>query len=158
MITRTGAVDVLLEAMRRPGALGIIFSRKRLHEVLKSLAGRGEVDLMESVFEAMPAAGLPPDRNTVYILVRAYVNTGQVDKAAALAARYKEMGLEVKPTGERLLELATIGRCSSSSSSSTSSQVQGDGGGGQTHEGEAAGAGNKQTSNMQGGATGRGQG
>ena len=43
MIARTGAVDVLLKAMRRPGALGIIFSRKRLHELLKSLAGRGEV-------------------------------------------------------------------------------------------------------------------
>ena len=105
-----------------------------------------QVDLMESVFEAMPAAGLPPDRNTVYILVRAYVNTGQVDKAAALAARYKEMGVEVKPTGERLLELATVGR---SNSSSPSSHDEGDMGGGESYGGEGAGAGNNKEEQQQ---------
>ena len=40
---KTGAVDVLVEAMRRPGGVGIIFRRKRLHGKLEAFAAQGEL-------------------------------------------------------------------------------------------------------------------
>jgi pentatricopeptide repeat protein len=92
---------------------------------------------MECIFEAMPSAGLPPDRNTLYIMMRAYVNSGHVDKAAALAERFKESGVQFKPTGERLLQLAVAGSSDSSSSSDGNGNgcsSSGGGGGGSSCE------------------------
>jgi hypothetical protein len=43
MISRTKAVEVLVDVMKRPAALGIIMSRKRIHMELRTWAKRKQV-------------------------------------------------------------------------------------------------------------------
>lgn len=56
------------------------------------------------LLQAMPAAGMEPDGRTAYILIRAAVNTGQLERAAALEERFTSAGVRMKPTALRLLE------------------------------------------------------
>ena len=51
----------------------------------------------------MHAAGLLPTAKTAYILVRAAVNSGRMDTAAAYLARMRAEGVHIKPSTLQLI-------------------------------------------------------
>lgn len=59
---------------------------------------------MEAVFGALPAAGIPHDRINIYILVRALANNGKKAEAAQLVEEWTARGMDLKPTGVRLVQ------------------------------------------------------
>jgi len=61
---------------------------------------------LEALYASMPTAGLQPDSETVYILIRAAYNAGEYERAVAYAERFaaENEGAAMKPTAERLLE------------------------------------------------------
>jgi hypothetical protein len=59
---------------------------------------------VEAVFGALPAAGIPHDRINIYILVRALANNGKKAEAAQLVEEWTARGMDLKPTGVRLVQ------------------------------------------------------
>ncbi|KIY93897.1 hypothetical protein MNEG_14063 [Monoraphidium neglectum] len=86
-------------------------AQERVWAERRHKAARAALPRLEAVCAAMAPAGLRPDRTTVYTLVRAAVNAGRPDRAAALEAELRALiGERSKPSLDRLLAASEVGR------------------------------------------------
>lgn len=103
------AHEVLLSAMQRPNELGFVFKWKSLLLALKhwgtvAAGDAAAVDKLEALVFAMEGAGLRLDGRAAYVLVRAYVNSGQLQRVDGVLAWFKERGItRFKPAMLKLL-------------------------------------------------------
>lgn len=101
------APDVLLAAMYRANELGLLMSANAADWALKHFAARHDADSVERLLRALSAAGVAVDHRSAYCVIRMFVAMGLPAKARAYEAEFRERGVRLKPTVERLLVQAT---------------------------------------------------
>lgn len=109
MIKAADAPDVLAEALGRATELGLVCSSSCVNRLLKQWGGQGELAKIEEVLAAMPLGGIEYNTETAYIIIRASVGAGQLDKAEYYAQAMREREVRLSATAERLLEAARNG-------------------------------------------------
>lgn len=109
MIKAADAPDVLAEALGRATELGLVCSSSCVNRLLKQWGGQGELAKIEEVLAAMPLGGMEYNTQTAYIIIRASVGAGQLDKAEYYAQAMREREVRLSATAERLLEAARNG-------------------------------------------------
>lgn len=109
MIKAADAPDVLAEALGRATELGLLCSSSCVNTLLKQWGGQGELAKIEEVLAAMPLGGIVYNTETAYIIIRASIQAGQLDKAEYYAQAMRDREVRISPSAERLLEAARNG-------------------------------------------------
>ena len=123
--TRTGNLEAGLDALRRCHELQLTPVPAAFRTLAVAYAQRGEALGVLGAFDAMKAAGVRPNADTAFALVRGFVDCGVPEAARVAVAEFEDNGVRVPAAAMRLLETKQPG-ASVAAAASDASQAEDD--------------------------------
>ncbi|CAL5222425.1 g4787 [Coccomyxa viridis] len=95
-ITKVGA-DKAVEVLKKAPELKLTFGPRAFRDIIVKASKEGDLAAMRSAFQLLQAAGIQPNRDLGYCLVRASFDNKRPDLAVAYAREFEVNGVGLRP-------------------------------------------------------------